>query len=227
MQKDLTVSTEQPRYLNILGMTVAALWIICLLSQSRLVALPTGYIAAAVLPYPFFCCILDIIAEVYGYLNARRTLAQALIILYSFALIIFIFDKLPAPTFWAAYTKAFNTTVSPIAREVVIGSIAVLIGQYLNIYFFSKLFLLTKGKFFAIRSISSTILGDSTTFAIALYGDFIGHMPTHKIFTLVMDELIIMYIMAIILAIPSSLIVAKLKRIEPKYDMSIKFNPFK
>ena len=86
--------------------------------------------------------------------------------------------------------------------------------------------LFTKGKFFAARSAVSTILGDSITFSLALYGDFGGHIPFHKIMILIVDELVFMYLLAIILTAPATIIVSILRKIEPEFNMSVTFNPF-
>ena len=110
---------------------------------------------------------------------------------------------------------------------MIFGGFAVMIGQYINIYVFSRLRLLVKGRFFGLRSIGSTFIGDTVTFAIALFGDFSGNMGNHAIFVLVIDELIIMYVLAILLAIPASIIVSALKKVEPEYNTGLNFNPFK
>jgi uncharacterized integral membrane protein (TIGR00697 family) len=208
-------------------MLAAVLWVICIVSQSRLVSVENGYISAAVIPYPFLCIIFDMVAEVYGYDQARKLLWFSCLLVYLFVLCVYIFSKLPAPNLLHSRIMAYNTTMGPLIRILFFNTISFIIGQYINIYFFSKMRLFFKGNFFGLRSISSTFIGDTITFAVSLFGDFSGLIKDHSIFVLVIDELIIMYVMAIILAPLASVIVTTLKNIEPKFNSGINFNPFK
>ena len=218
---------KNPRYLSFLSMLAVVLWVMCLVSQDRLISVHLGYICAAVLPYPFLCITFDMIAELYGYRESRRTLWSSLILVYIFVLGIYLFTKLPAPSFWEIRTETFNAAMSPLLRILIFNSIAFITGQYINIYIFSKLRLMLKGRFFGLRSIGSTFIGDTITFAVSLFGDFSGLMTNHSILVLVIAELIIMYLMAIVLAFPASVIVSLLKKTEPDYNTGVTFNPFK
>jgi len=220
--------TKQKRshYLAILSMTCVTLWAVCLMGQDRLVSVYSGYVAATIFVYPFVCCVFDIIAEIYGYKTARKTLWSSLALIYVFAILMSLFSKLPAPIFWAHYTTDFNTAVHPLLRIIIVASVAIIIGQYINIYLISRWYFLTKGKHFILRSIGSTIVGDSITFMLSIWGFFVGSMSWHQIATIVVDELAIMYGMAVLLAFPASVIVSLLKNREPEYQAMSQYNPF-
>ncbi len=209
-------------------MMVAVLWIICIVSQNRLVSVEgVTYISAAVIPYPFLCILFDIIAELYGYKESRKTLWMAFVCIYLFVISVFLFAKLPSPNFWQQMSQTYDGEMSPLLRILFFNSISFVIGQYINIYFFSKLRAIFNGKFFGLRSIGSTLIGDTITFAIAILGDFSGLIKSHSLVAMIIDELVIMYLMAIILAVPVSYLVSVLKKNEPDFDMSVRFNPFK
>lgn len=219
---------KKPRFLSIMSMLTAVLWITCVVSQNRLVSLSTvGYTCAAVIPYPFLCIIFDMIAEIYGYKESRKTLWLAFFSVWLFVLTVYFFTRLPIPTLLSSHSESFNMVMSPLLRILTFNSLAFVLGQYINIYIFSKMRIYFGGRFFGLRSIASTFIGDSITFAISLYGDFAGLIKNHTIFILVIDELIFMYALAIILALPASIIVRLLKKIEPEFNQGISFNPFK
>jgi uncharacterized integral membrane protein (TIGR00697 family) len=199
-----------------------------MISQSRLASFGSGYISAAILLYPVLVCLFDIVAELYGYREARRMLWISFILVAIFALSLHFFAKLPAPSFWHTSNQSYNTLMDPLLRIFTANSFSFIIGQYINIYLFTKLRKFFNGKYFGLRMIAAAILGDSITFFIALYGDFSGLMANHTIFVLVLDELIYTYALAIIITIPATFIVNSMKRNLPENpDSTISFNPFK
>ena len=106
--------------------------------------------------------------------------------------------------------------------------ISIVVGQFINIYAISKFRVLTKGKYFALRSVSSTMIGEIITALIALIGIFSKRMPTDDIFVIMLTELGIMFILALIWSIPGTFIVKVLQKLEPNRteNEKININPF-
>jgi len=215
------------QYLMPLCVICATILILAHVLQNRVVLLGPTYATATIFVYPFSCWVIDIVSEVYGYKRARSVLWLSILATFIFAIPVEIATYLPIPSFWQSYDLSFDTSMSPILRTTLVSSIAIIFGQSVNIYAISKLRIMVKGRFFALRSMSSSIIGDTITVIIALAGFFLGRMPGSQIATIVITELLIMYFYAFILAFPGSFIVWLLKKVEPDNDDKfITFNPF-
>lgn len=214
------------KLLVLLAILCATFLHLALLFQSDLVALGKTFVSATIFVYPFTCITLDIIAEVYGYRFAKQTLWATVIANLIFGLLAALSAKLPAPSFWTHYDQAYDYAMSPIFRTVFVGLGSIIIGQFINIYVITKLRILVQGRFFALRSIGSTMIGDTLTVIIALSLNFTARMPVGNIITIIVNELLIMYAFAIALSIPANILTFWLKKTEPVLT-GVDFNPFK
>lgn len=219
---------SRPKFLVLLNIIVTTFILMCLVLQSRLISFGSSYICATIFVYPFTVLLLDIIAEIYGYKNARQTLWFLFLSTFIFSGVVTLFTKLPGPTFWHPYSDAFNIAMQPLIRIALIGFFSILIGQFINIYIITKLKILVRGRFFILRCIGASIVGDTTTFIISLFGFFVNKMNLHEIAVITLTELALMYVFAILLSFPGSVIVRLLKRLEPDttFNATIDFNPF-
>lgn len=213
------------KFLLLLAILCATFLHLALLFQSDLVAIHSTYVSATIFVYPFTCIILDIIAEVYGYKLAKQTLWATVVANLTFGLTTTLSTKLPAPNFWLHYDQAYDYAMSPIFRTVFVGLGSIIIGQFINIYAITRLKILVNGRFFMLRSIGSTIVGDTLTVAIALTLNFSSRMPAGNIVTIIINELLIMYTFAIVLSLPANIFIFFLKKIETAIT-GIDINPF-
>jgi len=216
------------KFLIVLAILGATFIDVCLSVQNYIVSLGHVYVSAAIFFYPFLCLILDIISEIYGYQIAKYALCIIMLSDFMFGLFTTLVTELPAPNFWSAYTKSFDASMVSNLRLALIGVITITIGQYMNIYFVSKLKILTRGRYFALRSMTSTIVGDTFTIVVALFAFFDHRMSNVNIATIIIAELLMMYLSAAILAYPGSIITYYLKKVvQPYTDTRIDFNPFR
>lgn len=196
--------------------------------QDRLVSIGPTYVCATVFVYPFTCLTLDIIAEIYGRQAAKNALWLSILSTIIFAVIVTAFTKVPGPFFWKSYTDSYNTAMHSLIRIVAAGTISILIGQIINIYVITKLKIMAGGRYFAFRSMGSSIVGDTVTFALSLVGFFAKKLSAHEIAIITISELAVMYTYALLIAFPGSVIVAIIKKKEHASVQcsNISFNPF-
>lgn len=198
--------------------------------QNRLVALTDHYyVAAAVFVYPLSYLISDIVAEVYGYQFSRQMLWLGLMSWFISAFFVMIFIREPYPAFWAAYSIKYDDVMSPMFRCMVSGVVAVITGQFINMYCIAKLKILTRGSYFWIRSVSSCLIGDVITVFLSIIFIFVGRMSFEHILEIASLEIVISIILQSLFAIPAMFIVAFLKHAENinYFDYNTNFNPFK
>ena len=174
--------------------------------------------SATIYIFPFVGITLDIISELYDYTESRKSLWTIVGCHLGFALIIYFAMKLQGPPYWSTYLNEFHKTFESILKNASIASIAVLIGQWCNILLISKLRKLTSGKYFALRSIASGIVGETVTVILALSFMFSSSLNTAQLFKLIGSELAVMYFLNIVLAILGTGVLFFLKMYEYKAD---------
>ncbi len=217
------------KYLNLITTLVVTFYLVTAIIQNRLVSLHGFNVCAAIFVYPFSYLLCDISAEVYGYKVTRQILWCGLLSWLVSGVLIALTIKLPGPAFWSSYSQQFNVVMEPYFRTILSGIVAVIAGQFLNIYIISKFKILTRGRFFWVRSVSSCFMGDLITTVLSLSFIFLGRMPFDKIVELIVYELIISIVIQAVFAFPATFFVNLLKRSEgvDAYDYGINFNPFK
>ena len=119
--------------------------------------------------------------------------------------------------------------MAPYFRTIMSGIAAVIAGQFLNIYLIAKLKIMTRGRFFWARSVSSCFFGDAITTILSIFFIFAGRMPYQEITQIIGLEFLISIVLQAIFALPVTFLVCFLKNSEKidAYDVSLNFNPFK
>lgn len=184
-------------------------------------------ITGSALVMPFRYIIGDIIAEIYGYYVAKRMILYLIICWYVFSLTTIAIIHLPSPAD-LNHKEAYDLILGKTINTVTATLIAVIIGSNLNIYVVSKWKILVKGKYFWLRSIGSSAVGELTQYAIALPIVYYNMMSPKKIISLVILDFLVQLGFLIMISIPTNFIVFLIKKIENTdiYDTDIKFNPF-
>ena len=182
----------------------------------------------AIFLFPLSYAIADIIAEVYGYRIARQIVWFALSTGFIFCISLRIVATLPAPEFWHKQEN-YDVVFSPMLRAYFATTIASLFGSFVNIYAISKFKILMYGKYFWLRSLLSTGIGEFIFSVIGGTLAYAGVMPIAKIPFLMLDGYLFKMLYAFIAVWPVVLIAAMLKKSEKVeiYDYGISYNPFK
>lgn len=217
------------KYLTLITTLVVTFYIVTAVVQNRLVSIHGFNVCAAIFVYPFSYLFCDITTEVYGYKVTRQLLWCGLLSWLISGFLIAGVIKLPTPGFWSTYSQQWDVVMSPYLRTVSSGIIAVIAGQFINIYMISKFKILTMGRYFWLRSVGSCFTGDLITTVLSLSFIFVGRMPFHNIMELIIYELSLSIAIQALFAIPGTLVVYFLKKSEniDTYDYSTNFNPFK
>lgn len=217
------------KYLVVLVTLFITIYLTTGMVQSRLITIGHEYISSAIYIYPLSYLITDIVTEVYGYRVARQLIWCGILAwLFAGTFIAFIVHLTP-PHFWAGYAKEFDFIMSPYLRYACSSAAGVLLGQFLNIYIIAKFKILARGRYFWLRSVTSSFIGDGITIFVALVFIYYGRMPLMNIFEIIFFEFLINIVYTAIIAFPAVYVVKFLKRAENMdvYDYNISFNPFK
>lgn len=176
-----------------------------------------------IFPMSYFCG--DIIAEVYGYKVARQVVWYGIVGMFLFALL----AKLPLvissndPHADAMY----HQIIDPFLRIAWAGIISGVIGDFMNIYALTKWKVLLKGRYFWLRSLGSTGIGEFLNTTIAYCVLFIGVMPAGKLVEIILVTYVIKVLYSVIAVPVCTVVVHFLKRYEQSdvLDTDTNFNP--
>jgi queuosine precursor transporter len=219
---------QQYKCLTALAMFYMTIKLVTVLLIYKIVSFGPITTTASSIIIPLWFLIGDVISEVYGYDIAKKIIWAALIFQFIFAILCVLLIKLPSPVTWA-YQSAYHQVLGSLPRIVCSSFIAIASGVFINSYYVSKWKVLLNGRFFWLRSLGASMIGEAIFITIALSMEFIGVVPWQTLVKLIIVSFMIKLVINPIFAIPSSILAAILKRIEKIdiYDHDIEFNPFK
>ena len=183
----------------------------------RLISICNISLTGAVIVFPFTYILSDIFTEVYGF-NKNK-----IIMVLIFMLVL----KLPYPVTFEN-SDEYNIVLGTTPRNLVASLAGFLFGNFLNAIILSKLKVATKGKFLALRTITSTIFGEAIDTIIFITIAFWGQIPNEVLINMIINQSIFKILIEIIATPITYKVISKVKQIENEdvYDNNIKYNIF-
>jgi uncharacterized integral membrane protein (TIGR00697 family) len=147
----------------------------------KLFSAPFGLVLpAAVFLFPVVYILGDVIPEVYG-LKVAKNVIWLGFATNLFAVLIFLLTlSLQYPPFWGNQ-DAFQAVLGNTPRLLIASFAAYLVGTNVNAQVLVFIKKLTNGKFLWLRTIGSTLVGESLDSAIFITAAFLGIIPTSQL----------------------------------------------
>ncbi len=196
---------KQYKYLIFFSMLCMILMICKSIFSYRLVELCNLTLQAGQLVAPLWFITSDIIAEVYGYKNAKKILMAGFICQIIFTLICTMLNHLPYPAFWDNKTS-YENVFSDIWRISIASLIAFLISGIINIRLVTYWKALTHGKFFWLRSIGASGIGEAIYSILATLIIQYGKLSSSLIVSMILVSITLKLIYSVLLAIPANFV---------------------
>lgn len=217
-----------PKYLIILAMLYLIAFIFPVMLAYRIVQIGRFIGPGGTMFFPASYLFADIIAEVYGYKISRQILWTAICCQMTIAVLIFVVLHLPYPSYWH-YESDFEIVLGHSLRYALASTVGNFCGEFTNIYLISKFKIFLKGKYFWMRSVGASCLGEAALTMVVFFISFEGVMSLSHVFELTVDAYIFKSLFAIVAAFPAIFVVRFLKKSEAidVYDQNVNFNPFK
>jgi queuosine precursor transporter len=175
-----------------------------------------------IMPFWFFCG--GIIAETYGYKTAKNLIWVALICQLLFALICTCGLSLDINSH-----SQHDQALANLPRVTISSFLAVVSGGFINAYIITKWKIIFHGKYFWIRSLFASTIGEFVFTFVAYLCEFLGMVPFSKLMELMMFSFTVKILLNPILIIPSWMISNALRQSEqsdPDDDNVSPLNPF-
>lgn len=181
--------------------------------------------AGAYLITPWFL-LADLITEVYGYKNTKRIIWYCMYCVMIFGAICYFDNYLTVPSDWHHFSD-YHYVLDKQIRVSIILFIAVILGGFINAYLISKWQIALKGRYFWLRCIGASWIGQLIMSMTTITLNFYDKLSIHQIFVYLSLAYPIKIVMTAILIVPVSILASWLKKVEGTHlDKELKFNPF-
>lgn len=220
--------TTPYKYLSLLGMLYITSLLLTAVLVHKMLVIHNISISGGTFVYPFSYFFGDIIAEVYGYKIARQLIWCAFICMFFFDMGAASISHTTHPPSWQFQTD-YDVVLGPLPRIFVGDFLAISAGAFVNAYVISKCKVLTRGKYFWLRSIGSSCLGEAVFNIIAFSIMFLGVVS----FKIYLEVMLFSYFFkvsySVFAAWPATCLMRILKKLENTdvYDYNTNFNPFR
>ncbi len=226
MSSSKNILHHQFKYYTLLSISYAVFMITAQACAYRLLQIGPFITPGGIFVFPATFVISDIISEVYGPTLARRTILFTLIAQAFYSVMPIIVNALPSPPHWhhaGAFTIVFGSSWLVFLSNFT----AVLTGMVLNTQLIGRTKLLTRGRFFSIRSLCSSAIGELILTAIIV---LIALVPVHG-FQIGLKLFINMFLFkmafSLLMIYPACLLVVALKKADniDVYEENVALNP--
>lgn len=222
----------QKNLVSIPYMLLGILFNVCLVAanllETKVIQIAGITATAGLIVFPVSYIINDCISEVWGFKKARLIIWSGFI--SNFLVIAFgnLAINLPSAPFWEG-EEAFNFVFGLAPRIAFASLLAFLIGSFLNAFVMSKLKLYHKGKYFSIRAVLSTLVGETADSIIFFPIAFAGLIPANELLTMILIQASLKSLYEIIILPITVRFVNYVKKIDRSdvYDNKISYNILK
>jgi uncharacterized integral membrane protein (TIGR00697 family) len=179
--------------------------------------------------FPLTFIITDVIAETYGFQVARQLIWSNIPATIFYILMLNFILRVPSPSYWD-HQSDYDYIFYGSTLVGILGNFGVVAGYLVNIYVLSKWKMLIKGKYFWIRSIGSSGIGELIQLLIgASAAIYTGVWQKTECLNILLSVYLVRITMAILLSFPANLLVIVLKKAENIYanEHEVDLNLFK
>lgn len=217
------METKQPRFLLLFAMLYTAIGVASLSLPYKMMDIGIFTTSGAAMVMPFWYALGDLIAEIYGYQQAKKLIWFSVISCLVYAIIVSVMISLPPPQGWN-HQDSFDYVFGSLLRATIGGDISVLVGAMFNAFLLTKWKFFLKGRFFWLRSLGATGVGEAIQLTIACMIMYAGKLSFVETFELLGTIYIIHILVSVLIVWPNFFLVSILKKKEPIYQQEL-INP--
>jgi len=209
----------------LLSMLYMSLFLASLTVAYKIVAFGHELYCASILIFPLLFPLSDALSEIYGASIAKSMIWYTILCEAIFVLLTNIAIHLPSPSSFQ-HQAEYNFLVGGFIHVLLANAISLYFSFYLNIFFLNKWKILLKGKYFYLRSLGATAIGEISYTILTNIIAYFGILSWPEIFNIIFSDYIVKLIYSVIIAYPAAFLVAYVKLKYRKDAYFTKFNPF-
>lgn len=191
----------------------------------KIVAFGSELYCASILIFPLLFPLSDALAEIYGPGIAKNMIWYTAICELVFVILTNAAIHLPSPANWH-HQAEYNFLVGGYFHILIANVTAMILSFYLNVHLLSKWKILTRGKYYYLRSLGATAIGEVAYTIITNLIAYTNTLPVTDIINIIISDYCFKLIYSAIIAYPAALLVTHIKIKYGKSSYSESFNPF-
>jgi hypothetical protein len=209
---------------------IVAVFITCLITANitavKLIVVYGLLMPAGIVIFPISYICGDVLTEVYGYRQTRRVIWLGFLCNLLTVAAIWVGQMLPPASFWDGQ-PAYERILGYTPRLLISSFLAYLVGEFTNAFILAKMKIATRGRWLWMRTIGSTLLGQSLDSLVFVTLAFLGTIPLSHMVTAILTQWLVKTAYEALATPLTYAVVASLKRHEgiDVYDHETRFNP--
>ena len=215
-------------YLIGVVMLYMALSILSGLTVYKIIQLGPFLFPAGLFTTPLTYCLSNVTTEVYGYPVGRNLMWWFVLISTIFTCLAFVLVNLPSPPDFQ-HQPAFDLVLGSMPRVYIAGIIGTIAGMNINNYLVSKFKILMNGRYYWLRSITSTCGGEIAYTLIAYPIMYYEIIPVASMTQIIISATLFKLLTTAIFLAPECLLAHYLKIREGinVFDHNVSYNLFR
>lgn len=216
------------RYLEVITGLFVAVLLISNIASTKFISFGPFDFDGGTLLFPLSYIFGDILTEVYGYARSRKVIWTGFLAALLMSLTFAAVAALPPSAGSESFNDAFNQLLGLVPRIVAASLIAYFAGEFANSYTLAKLKVLTNGRYFWLRALGSTLVGEGVDTLLFVVIAFVGVADAPPLLTLILSNYVFKLVVEAVLLPVTYGVVKLLKRAEQEdyFDRQTNFNPF-
>ena len=219
------------KQVSVLFLLFSMLFCVCLITanvlETKQMAFGPISITGGLIVFPVSYIINDCVCEVWGYRKTRMLIWLGFSMNFLFVIFAALCDAIPGAPYWDN-EAGFHAIFGLAPRVAAASFVAFIVGSFANAYVMSRMKVSSQGKYFSLRAIMSTILGETADSLIFFPLALGGVVPNSELPVLIVSQIVLKTLYEIVV-LPITIQVVKFtKRHEgiDEYDNNIKYNIF-
>jgi uncharacterized integral membrane protein (TIGR00697 family) len=216
------------RYLDLITGLFVAVLLISNIASTKIIGLWKFTFDGGTILFPLSYIFGDILTEVYGYRQSRRVIWIGFFCALLMSMTLLVIGLIRPAAGWDLQEE-YMAILGQTPRIITASLIAYFAGEFSNSYILAKLKVKTKGKWLALRTIGSTIVGQGIDTVIFVMIAFWGLYTPGLVGLIILSNYIFKVVLESVFTPVTYKVVGALKRAEKVdyYDRKTDFNPFK
>ncbi|MCD6040285.1 MAG: hypothetical protein K0S27_1685 [Gammaproteobacteria bacterium] len=223
----LPVTGIQFKFFSFLLTLFSATWLISNIAAVKMVSVWGVIFTGGFIVFPMTSMLNSIIAEAYGYKNARQAIWAGFILNVSYVFFINLVNVIPAAPHWGM-SQQFKSILVPETRIIIASLISFILSDFINSYLIARMKLKSKGLFLYKRIIIASVIALSVDIVCFIFIAFYKILPGNDLVNFLMTVYAKKMVCQIVLLPFVFYLIKLVKKREGVdiYDYDTKFNPF-
>lgn len=210
-------------------MLMGIVFCVCLIAsnllETKLIQVGPVALTAGFLVFPVSYIINDCIAEVWGFRKVRLIIWLGFLMNFFVVSIGKIAVALPAAPFWEG-EEHFNFVFGLAPRIACASLLAFVVGSFLNAWVMSRMKVMNQGRYFSLRAVVSTLVGETADSLIFFPIAFWGLVGWADLCRLMLIQIVAKTLYEIVILPVTIRVVSYVKRREgiDVYDQGVSYN---